>query len=43
MSVAEMVNEGVRRGYSHPDNMLRASVLADPQFARKNTRTTRRP
>jgi fumarate hydratase class I len=38
MSVAEMVNEGVRRGYTHPDNVLRGSVLADPQFTRKNTR-----
>jgi fumarate hydratase class I len=37
MSVGEMVNEGVRRGYTNPDNMLRGSVLADPQFARKNT------
>ncbi|MDR0481257.1 MAG: fumarate hydratase, partial [Gallionellaceae bacterium] len=38
MSVAEMVNEGVRRAYTHPDNPLRASVLADPLGARKNTR-----
>jgi fumarate hydratase class I len=34
----DAVNEGVRRGYNHPDNVLRASVVADPQFARKNTR-----
>ncbi|HMC16124.1 MAG TPA: fumarate hydratase, partial [Albitalea sp.] len=27
-----------RRGYNHPDNMLRASVVADPQFDRKNTK-----
>ena len=33
-----MVNEGVRRAYLHPDNMLRASILADPAGARKNTR-----
>ncbi len=33
----DAVNEGVRRGYNHPDNPLRASVVADPQFARKNT------
>src|SRR3954462_13115695 len=33
-SVEDAVNEGVRRGYNHPDNMLRASVVADPQFAR---------
>ncbi|MDB5807395.1 MAG: fumarate hydratase [Betaproteobacteria bacterium] len=37
MSVGEMVNEGVHRGYTHPDNVLRGSVLADPHFARKNT------
>src|SRR6266403_6405251 len=30
MSVADMVNEGVRRAYLHPDNKLRASILADP-------------
>ena len=34
----DAVNEGVRRAYNHPDNTLRASVLADPQFARKNTK-----
>ncbi len=34
----DAVNEGVRRAYKHPDNMLRASVLADPHFARKNTK-----
>ena len=38
MSVEDMINEGVRRGYLNPDNMLRASVVADPQFERKNTR-----
>ena len=37
-SVVEMVNEGVRRAYNHPDNRLRASVVDDPLFARKNTR-----
>jgi len=36
--VAEAVNEGVRRGYMNPDNLLRGSVLADPQFSRKNTK-----
>jgi len=36
-SVADAVNEGVRRGYNDPDNKLRASIVADPQFARKNT------
>ncbi len=38
MSVSDMVNEGVRRAYMNPDNMLRASVLSDPAGARKNTR-----
>ena len=38
MSVADMVNEGVRRAYLDPDNMLRASMVADPAGARKNTR-----
>ena len=38
MSVTEMVNEGVRRAYTHPDNILRASILADPDGARANTK-----
>ncbi len=38
MSVEDMVNEGVRRAYNHPDNKLRASVLADPAGKRTNTR-----
>src|SRR6516225_4190825 len=37
MSVEGMVNEGVRRAYLHEDNKLRASILADPAGARKNT------
>ncbi len=37
-SIADAVNEGVRRGYNHPDNVLRASIVADPQFERKNTK-----
>ena len=37
MSVEDMINEGVRRAYQNPDNVLRASVLADPDGARKNT------
>ncbi|MDX1341929.1 MAG: fumarate hydratase [Reinekea sp.] len=37
MSVEDMINEGVRRAYLHPDNVLRASILADPDGARKNT------
>lgn len=38
MSVEEMINEGVRKAYTHPDNVLRASVLADPDGARQNTK-----
>jgi fumarate hydratase, class I len=38
LSVQEMVDEGVRRAYLNPENKLRASVLADPVGARKNTR-----
>jgi fumarate hydratase class I len=33
-----MCDEGVRRAYNDKDNTLRASVLADPAFSRKNTR-----
>ncbi len=36
-SIEDAVNEGVRRGYLDPDNKLRASIVADPQFERKNT------
>ncbi len=38
MDMQEMVDEGVRRAYLDPDNKLRASVLADPAGARKNTK-----
>ncbi|MGH8731060.1 MAG: fumarate hydratase, partial [Burkholderiales bacterium] len=38
MGVADMVNEGVRRAYLHPDNKLRASILTDPAGGRRNTR-----
>ena len=38
MSLEDMVNEGVRRAYLHPDNKLRASVLADPAGKRINTK-----
>ncbi|MDC8786979.1 fumarate hydratase [Roseateles koreensis] len=34
----DAVNEGVRQAYNHPDNKLRASVLNDPIFERKNTK-----
>ncbi|TPE51987.1 fumarate hydratase [Maribrevibacterium harenarium] len=38
MSVTDMINEGVRRAYLHPDNVLRASILDDPAGARRNTK-----
>ena len=37
MTVQQMVDEGVRRAYLLPDNKLRASILRDPAFSRKNT------
>ncbi|MFN5164553.1 MAG: fumarate hydratase [Pseudomonadota bacterium] len=37
-SIDDAVDEGVRKGYLDPDNKLRASVLADPLFERRNTR-----
>ena len=38
MPLAAMINEGVRLAYMDPDNRLRASIVADPAGARKNTR-----
>ncbi|MHB9118874.1 MAG: fumarate hydratase [Burkholderiales bacterium] len=38
LSVDAMINEGVRRAYTHPDNLLRASIVADPAGKRTNTR-----
>lgn len=37
-SLQDLCDEGVRQGYLNPDNPLRASVLNDPLFTRKNTR-----
>ncbi len=37
-SMQEVCDEGVRQGYLNPDNPLRASILADSLFERKNTR-----
>lgn len=37
-SLDDMINEGVRRAYNLPDNVLRASVLADPAGKRQNTK-----
>ena len=38
MGVSDMINEGVRRAYNNPDNVLRASILSDPDGERKNTK-----
>ena len=37
MSLTDMVNQGVREAYMLPDNILRASILADPDGTRTNT------
>ena len=37
-TVTDAVNEGVRRAYNFADNKLRASIVADPHFERKNTK-----
>ena len=37
LSLNEMINEGVRAAYNHPDNKLRASIMDDPAGIRKNT------
>ena len=37
-SLQEVIDEGVRRAYLNPENKLRASILADPAFTRRNTR-----
>jgi fumarate hydratase class I len=36
-SLTDIINEGVRQAYMHPDNILRASILSDPDGERKNT------
>ena len=38
LDIQGMVDEGVRRAYLDPDNILRSSVLADPAGARRNTK-----
>ena len=38
LTLQQMIDEGVRRAYLLPDNKLRASIVADPAFTRKNTR-----
>jgi len=37
-SLDDAINEGVRKGYLNPDNVLRASVVSPPEFGRKNTK-----
>ncbi len=37
LSLQEMIDEGVRRAYQDPDNTLRASMVAPPWGARRNT------
>ena len=37
LSLEDMINEGVRRAYNEHDNCLRASIVSDPLFSRKNT------
>jgi fumarate hydratase class I len=37
LSVQELVDEGVHRAYTHPDNVLRASMVSPPIGERKNT------
>ena len=38
MALSDMIHEGVRRAYKHPDNPLRASVVLDPAGQRLNSR-----
>ncbi len=37
-SLQDVIDEGVRKAYTDTDNTLRASILADPAFTRRNTR-----
>lgn len=38
LSLEDMINEGVRRAYNLPENVLRASILSDPTGKRTNTK-----
>jgi len=38
LSLEGMINEGIRQAYMLPENKLRASIVSDPAFSRKNTR-----
>jgi fumarate hydratase, class I len=37
MGISDMINEGVRRAYTLPENVLRASIVSPPEGSRKNT------
>ena len=37
-SLQAVIDEGVRRAYRDPSNPLRASIVSDPAFTRRNTR-----
>lgn len=38
VALDDLINEGVRRAYLHPDNTLRPSIIADPAGKRVNTK-----
>ena len=38
LPLQDVIDEGVRRAYLHPENRLRASILRDPAFGRVNTK-----
>ncbi len=38
LDLESLINEGVRKAYTHPDNILRASILRDPAGKRTNTK-----
>ncbi|MGU3495388.1 fumarate hydratase [Xanthobacteraceae bacterium A53D] len=38
LSLQQVIDEGVRRAYLDPENPLRASIVSDPAFSRRNTR-----
>lgn len=37
LTVDDMINEGVSRGYKYAENVLRASIVSDPAGKRRNT------
>ncbi len=38
LSLEDMINQGVKKAYQHPENKLRASIIKDPLFTRTNTK-----